>query len=45
MVHAETKNKLTFSSSGQEPVSYLVELFEETLPSSIQNLQKFIDDI
>ena len=45
MVHAKTKNKLTFNSSGQELVSYFVELFEETVHSSIQILQDFIDNL
>ena len=45
MVRGKTKNKLTLSSSGQTPVSYLVELFEETVHSSVQILQEFIVDL
>ena len=36
---------LTFSSSGQEPVSYLVELFEQTVHSSVLIFQEFTDDL
>ena len=36
---------LTFSSSGQEPVSYLVELFEQTVQSSVLIFQEFTDDL
>ena len=45
VVHAKTKNMLTFSSSGQEPVSYLVELFEQTVHSSVLIFQEFTDDL
>ena len=45
LVHAKTKYMLTFSSPGQEPVSYLVELFEQTVPSSVLIFQEFTDDL
>ena len=42
VLDAKTKSVLSFSRSGQEPLSYLVELFELTLHSSVHRRVKLI---